>query len=307
LFEKQSWTLVTSITFSSKAVFLFFSGGSIILSNNTRPGRIRTIKPEFWTDGTMSRLAEPTALFFIGLWNFSDDYGFFKFDSRELSLLMPRFRPQAIQKMLSALLVRGLIRACTQLEVGQITNWDHQKIKDRRASKWNGVNISWDELILDAPTPPKKEPVSDRIVPDRKGSELRKGQQAELIPADASRSGKTPPPNSREIIALYCDEWKARYKAAKSPPIRGKEAGQLTKFIIDLGEPRVREIITAYFQMPDAWFVTKSHDITTMLASLNKITHFISTGQMVTRSDIRNLEKTVDVKNTIEALERGEI
>ena len=37
--------------------------------------RIRTIKPEFWTDIKVVKLSIPARLFFIGLWNFADDNG----------------------------------------------------------------------------------------------------------------------------------------------------------------------------------------------------------------------------------------
>ena len=37
--------------------------------------RIRTIKPEFWTDEKIMKVSIPARLFFIGLWNFADDLG----------------------------------------------------------------------------------------------------------------------------------------------------------------------------------------------------------------------------------------
>lgn len=37
--------------------------------------RIRTIKPEFWTDEVIVQLPFEARLLFIGLWNFADDYG----------------------------------------------------------------------------------------------------------------------------------------------------------------------------------------------------------------------------------------
>lgn len=40
--------------------------------------RIRTIKPEFWEDEKMAKLPIPCRLFYIGLWNFSDDNGVFR-------------------------------------------------------------------------------------------------------------------------------------------------------------------------------------------------------------------------------------
>lgn len=40
--------------------------------------RIRTIKPEFWEDEKIGALPIPCRLFFIGCWNFADDYGVIK-------------------------------------------------------------------------------------------------------------------------------------------------------------------------------------------------------------------------------------
>jgi hypothetical protein len=37
--------------------------------------RIRTIKPEFWTDETLARCCMPARLLFIATWNFADDFG----------------------------------------------------------------------------------------------------------------------------------------------------------------------------------------------------------------------------------------
>lgn len=37
--------------------------------------RIRTIKPDFWTDDTITECSLSARLLFIGMWNFADDYG----------------------------------------------------------------------------------------------------------------------------------------------------------------------------------------------------------------------------------------
>jgi hypothetical protein len=46
--------------------------------------RIRSIKPEFWTDAKVSSLGYLARLLFIGLWNHADDEGRFKSDPRIL-------------------------------------------------------------------------------------------------------------------------------------------------------------------------------------------------------------------------------
>ena len=38
--------------------------------------RIRTIKPEFWTDEKVVTLPFEARLLFIGMWNFCDDEGY---------------------------------------------------------------------------------------------------------------------------------------------------------------------------------------------------------------------------------------
>ena len=40
--------------------------------------RIRTIKPEFWEDEKIGKLPIPCRLFFIGCWNFADNFGVIK-------------------------------------------------------------------------------------------------------------------------------------------------------------------------------------------------------------------------------------
>lgn len=52
--------------------------------------RIRTIKPEFWTDPDIVGMPMDARLFFIGCWNHADDYGVLKDDPGRLRLqIMP--------------------------------------------------------------------------------------------------------------------------------------------------------------------------------------------------------------------------
>jgi hypothetical protein len=48
--------------------------------------RIRTIKPEFWTDEKIVELSIPARLFFIGLWNFADDNGVLENKPKQLKI-----------------------------------------------------------------------------------------------------------------------------------------------------------------------------------------------------------------------------
>lgn len=135
-----------------------------------------------------------------------------------------------------------------------------------------------------------------------------KPEQIELLKTkNATRVAKPPPPGMQDVIAHYCEQWKSRYRSTKSPKIFGAAAGAISKMVTEMGAESAKEYITAYFQMPDQWFVTKSHDVPTLISNLNKVTHFMSTGKMITRTEIQNLDKNVSNNNTLMALERGEI
>jgi hypothetical protein len=131
--------------------------------------RIRSVKPAYWSDGAIKRLRDPSALFFISLWNFADDAGFFTLDTLELSLKIPRWKPQAIAKMIKSLSDAGLVRVSTKSGVGQVVHWRHQKIDKPRASEWEGKQIQWDAPV-DSPNDIEPSPTvrrKDRIGEDR--------------------------------------------------------------------------------------------------------------------------------------------
>ncbi len=69
--------------------------------------RIRTIKPEFWEDEKLSQLSLPCRLFYIGCWNFADDFGVIKSNAALLkSWIFPydeNLRVSEIKKWIDAL------------------------------------------------------------------------------------------------------------------------------------------------------------------------------------------------------------
>ena len=109
-----------------------------------------------------------------------------------------------------------------------------------------------------------------------------------------TRRAVGPPEKANEVIAFYCNQWKARTGSSKSPDIRGKEAGQLARFVKDVGVNRAREVIASYFSMPDQLFVRRSWDVSTMLLSLNAISQFEATGKIVTSKVIEHMETKID-------------
>jgi hypothetical protein len=69
--------------------------------------RIRTIKPEYWTDGDILRLSRDARLFYIGLWNFADDNGVMEYDPTSIKArIFPNDRI-SVDKLLKELIDIG--------------------------------------------------------------------------------------------------------------------------------------------------------------------------------------------------------
>ncbi len=102
----------------------------------------------------------------------------------------------------------------------------------------------------------------------------------------------TPSASAPAIIPVYCDHWKNRY--GTNPPISGRIAGQLTQLTKDLGQERACALVQAYLQMPDPWFVTKRHDVSTLVTNLNAVAQFLDTGKMVTKAHVKEISDMVD-------------
>lgn len=71
--------------------------------------RIRTIKPDFWTDEKIVELSFEARLFFIGSWNFADDNGNLQRSARKLKMQI--FPADAIdcEPVIQSLIAHGLL------------------------------------------------------------------------------------------------------------------------------------------------------------------------------------------------------
>lgn len=72
--------------------------------------RIRTIKPDFWTDEKTGMLSDAAKVLFIGLLNFADDYGVLEFRPLELCARILPFRKGSVDDALSTPLDNELLR-----------------------------------------------------------------------------------------------------------------------------------------------------------------------------------------------------
>lgn len=127
--------------------------------------RIRTIKPEFWTDEKVVELSPLARLLFIGLWNFADDEGRMVFSPTRIKLQILPADSGDISALLGEIRGKGLIviYAVDGTEYLQVSNFAlHQKVDKRTASKY--------------PSPPDTPAEFPRIVPTDQGRDQGRDQ-----------------------------------------------------------------------------------------------------------------------------------
>ena len=112
--------------------------------------RIRTVKPEMWTDEDMASISESANLLAIGLLNYADDYGYF--NANELLIkaaIFPLRDPSTtIRRMLDELSEIGYIQLFEGTDgrnYGHICGFEkHQRVDRAKDSKIKGL-IHFDE------------------------------------------------------------------------------------------------------------------------------------------------------------------
>jgi hypothetical protein len=113
------------------------------------------------------------------------------------------------------------------------------------------------------------------------------------------------PDGTQRVIARYVELWQARYKSKIH--LSGKDIGLLRTLTKDHGEESAIKLLESYLSMLEAWFVTKRHDLVTLTQNLNAVSHFMHTGKVITRKDVKTLESAVNTQNLLDMVDRGEI
>lgn len=137
--------------------------------------RIRTIKPDFWTDEKIVTLSPLARLLFIGLWNFADDEGRMPYSPVRIKLQILPLDHSDLSGEIGELRRANLI---TVYDIGaetflQVTNFSkHQKVDKRLPSRH--------------PAPTPNHPESPRITPtEGNGMEEEREKEAQQRAQDS--------------------------------------------------------------------------------------------------------------------------
>lgn len=153
--------------------------------------RIRTIKPEFWTDEKVLGIGPMARLLFIGMWNFADDYG--RMEYSPISLKAKIFPGDSIsaddvREMLSQLKAAKLLVVYNSDEKNfiEITGWHNQKIDKRQSSKIPAPPNNPPDITEPAPTPADSRRLSPTPADGMEGNGKESNSVAKATVADAT-------------------------------------------------------------------------------------------------------------------------
>jgi len=135
--------------------------------------KIRGIKPDFWISEQVVTCSMPARLFFIGLWNFSDDHGVFKWKPKMLKMQIFLSDNVSTQKLLKELVDNGFIKKFVfeEAEYGYIINFSkHQRIDKRYLQE---IIPNFESSIVENA---HESPTSTRRVPDTDGDSEGEGE-----------------------------------------------------------------------------------------------------------------------------------
>lgn len=160
--------------------------------------RIRTIKPEFWTNEELAETSEAARLLAIGLLNHSDDEGYFKaHQSLIKAVVFPLTEPSmSIHECLKQLSIAGYLRlfkGSDGKEYGKVINFEsHQRVNRPTESKIKKLD-TFTECSLKT-----HGKLTEDSPPERKGKE--QGKEGTNVPPDGGTSD-------------YTDEFEQAWKA----------------------------------------------------------------------------------------------
>lgn len=105
---------------------------------------------------------------------------------------------------------------------------------------------------------------------------------------------------STDVIGRYYELWRDRYH--DRAPLLPADHKKLKNLATSLGAESATSLIESFFEMPDAWFASKRHDVQSLMSNLTKVQHFLATGKTVTRRDADAIENAQALSNQLQRL-----
>lgn len=110
------------------------------------------------------------------------------------------------------------------------------------------------------------------------------GRQLNMpIPTNRAVDPSAPPVDAglgaQVFIGRYVQALRKRYGPKARPDLSGKVRGEMLRFLAEEPLERACDLIEAFVQMEDKWFLTKAHDFGTFIANRHKVALALDTGE----------------------------
>lgn len=207
--------------------------------------RIRSIKPEFWTDTAVVGRSAFARLLLIGIWNHADDFGVVKDDPEQLALqVLPRDEVDAqalVDELVEARLLLRRVAPCGT-PVLVVRTWErHQKVDKRSPGRYGDPSTFAEAPAAAPPLPPNPaEPprIPPSPAPGREGSGVEgnpsveeRGAVVPLALVDSTAS----PPATGDVETVF-DAWRestGKHRAVLDQKRRRVITSRLKDFPVD--------------------------------------------------------------------------
>lgn len=273
--------------------------------------RIRSIKPDFWTDEKVVDLSAFARLLFIGLWNFADDDGRMVYSPKRIKMQIFPADNLDISELFGELRRESLIVIYTvdNVEYLQVTNFtEHQKIDKRTASR------------LPPPPPPAELPRNPTTDMEGKGRDRDVLKTPIGVFATNSVSNTEPLKNKttalvkttvgseteefqfacRETWGAYSAAYEKRYKV--EPKRNATVNAQINQFVKRIGFEESPQVAAFYVFNNSAFYVKKMHSVGMLLAEAEKHRTEWATNKRVTDTEARQADKTQAIGGVFQEL-----
>ena len=165
-------------------------------------------------------------------------------------------------------------------EVGKKSRIDKDTDKEEETESDTETDYSEKSFKTDAATAKKQKPKKEKtpVAVDNKASAL---------------------------VAHYCDEFKFKYSV--NPSISRADAGTLKKLFQDMGLEKAKDLIRAYFEMPEPYIVKSKHPIKLLSYKINEVLVYAETGKFTTTAQVRSVEKAQKTQSLFEEIAKGNV
>jgi hypothetical protein len=204
--------------------------------------RIRTIKPDFWTDETVGECSPTARLLFIGTWNIADDYGNLQRSSKQIKAQLFPYDEIDCEALIKELISKGLVVEYESegKKYLHIKGFDkHQKVEKKSQARFPIYEESGSTLVV----LPEPSPTSSGSSLGREG----KGRESALAEA------RTTPGLNLEAW----DRW-LTYRAERKPAIKACSAKEAAQELASYGDQQLAVVKQSIAQQWQGLFQLKA-------------------------------------------------